>query len=555
MTRLLIVGGAGVFGRRLAEGLIATTPAHVIIAGRSLSRAEAAAKALAAAGAAALDRDTSDAAAIAAHAPDIVVDAAGPFQNGDLRFARAVLEAGAHYLDLADARGFAAAFPTLDALAKRCGRVAITGASSTPALTHAVLDHVCAGWRAVDRVHAGIAPGARAPRGDSLVRAILSWVGQPLAVWQGGAWRTRRGWSHCRTVRVAGLGPRRFALAETPDLDLIPARFAVRDTAWFMAALESAPMHRGLEAVSALRAVWAAPEKVAGLMRRAGDVLCVVGSDIGAMFVEASGLDSAGDRVRVRWRMIAPPGLGPFTPTLPALVLLRRMMQGEQLALGAKVCVGVVTLAELEPELQRLGMTARIERTRLRSAFQVALGADYTRLPAAVRAVHDGASGSRFSGRATVQGSRSGAARLVARVFGLPVPGADAPVTVTMRHEADGMEVWERVFNGRHMRSRLRALGPGRVRESFGPFSFDLAISVREDALEMAVEAWRLGPFLLPRVLAPRSDASERQDAAGRFRFDVPIAVPGVGQITHYSGFLTPESVEQSAPAALTAAS
>ena len=39
MKRVLIVGGAGVFGRRLAEGLRETTNAELILAGRSRARA------------------------------------------------------------------------------------------------------------------------------------------------------------------------------------------------------------------------------------------------------------------------------------------------------------------------------------------------------------------------------------------------------------------------------------------------------------------------------------------------------------------------------------
>jgi len=41
--RILVVGGAGVFGRRLVEGLLATTDLEVVVAGRDVGRATAAA--------------------------------------------------------------------------------------------------------------------------------------------------------------------------------------------------------------------------------------------------------------------------------------------------------------------------------------------------------------------------------------------------------------------------------------------------------------------------------------------------------------------------------
>lgn len=541
-TRVLILGGAGVFGRRLAKGVIAITDAHVMIAGRSLQRAQAAADALGAHAALSLDRNAADAATIAALKPDVVIDAAGPFQGADLRFARACIEAGVHYLDLADARDFVAAFPALDALAKARGVSVITGASSTPAITHAVLDRLCAGWRRVDRIHAGIAPGNRAPRGPSLVQAILSWAGAPVRVFKDGGWRVRAGWSHCRTTRIDGLGRRRFALAETSDLDLMPQRFNVRDTALFMASLELPLLHRGIEAIGAMRGLWPHPERAANVLRRAGDLLLPFGTDKGAMIVEASGRNDADQAVCARWTMIAPGGLGPYTPTLPALALLRRILDGAPPPAGAYPCVGVLGLDEIEREFDRLGFTTMTRSVPLIAPFEAALGERFARAPAAVRASHRAGPVARFKGAADIAPAASPLARWIGRLFGFPAGGATS-VTVTKRLDTEG-ETWVRDFGARLMRSHLSYVRPGVVRERFGPFRFDLAVDADGAALTMRVIGWRLGPIPLPLALAPRSDAAESQDQEGRFRFDVPIALPLIGRLTHYSGALSAEEVE-----------
>src|SRR5262245_33356573 len=128
--RVIVMGGAGVFGSRLARGLIDTTDAEVLIAGRDLKRAEVAARDLGAAGAISLARTTATPAATAALKPRLVIDAAGPFQGANLAFARACIAAGVDYLDLADARDFVAAFPQLDAAARAANVRAFTGASS-----------------------------------------------------------------------------------------------------------------------------------------------------------------------------------------------------------------------------------------------------------------------------------------------------------------------------------------------------------------------------------------------------------------------------------------
>ncbi|MEZ6023384.1 MAG: DUF4166 domain-containing protein [Hyphomonadaceae bacterium] len=552
MKRVLIVGGAGVFGRRLAEGLRATTDADLIIAGRSRARAEVAALALGAFEVAVLDRETATPADIRALKPDLVIDAAGPFQGADLRFARAVIEAGANYLDLADARDFVAAFPTLDALAHAQGVAAISGASSTPALTHAVLDELCAGWRRIDIIRAGIAPANKMDRGPAVMKAILTWVGAPVRVFADGAWRERGGWSDCGLIDVPMVGRRRFALAETPDLDLIPARYAPRDAALFMAGLELWLMQRGMECVGALRRWGIVPNPVALAepLRFAGDLLGPFGSDRGGMIVEAFGRDAEDRPVRARWTMFAPDGLGPYTPTFAALALARRFVEDGALPLGAQACVGVLRLADFAPEFTRHGFTTAIDVLPLVSPFEAALGADFDLLPASVKAAHRTGPVTRLEGQARVAGAASPLGKLLAHLFGFPPTQDRIPVRVTKRNMG-AVETWTRQFGDRTMRSRLQLLGPGRVRESFGPFHFDMAVSADAAGLSMTVVGWKLGPLPLPAFLAPRSTATETDGEGGRYRFDVPIAASLLGRLTHYSGDLATEEVDAgAAPAA-----
>src|SRR5690606_30686752 len=107
---------------------------------------------------------------------------------------------------------------------------------------------------------------------------------------------------------------------------------------------------------------------------------------------------------------------------------------------------------------------------------------------------------------------------------------------------------WEREFGDRRMRSRLRCIRPGIVRESFGPFHFDLEMDAAEAELSMRVVGWKLGPLPLPAFLAPRSRAAERQDADGRFCFEVPIALPLLGLVTRYSGHLEADERMEAIP-------
>lgn len=536
--RVLVVGGAGVFGSRLVEGLVATTDAEIVVAGRDLNRAQLAAKDLGVAYGVSLDRDRTIAADIARLKPDLVIDAAGPFQGADMSFARAAISAGVHYIDLADARDFVAAFPALDEAARAANIAAITGASSSPALTHAVLDKLTAGWKRIDILRAGISPGNRAPRGRSVIEAVLSWAGAPVRVFTDGEWTTRPGWSGTRKHPVPGLGMRRFALAETADLDLMAARGA-REEAWFGAGLELGVLHHGLGAVGALKRAGLMKDlrPFAGMLRLGANLLIGLGSDRGAMFVEAWGRDADDKPVRAEWTLVAPVRVGPFVPTLPARVLARKLMSGEKIDAGARACVGFLSLDELAADFARHGIETGMRAERLIGPFEQALGADFGRLPPGVQVSHRAGPVARFEGTAQVAGAK-GLAQLAAALFGFPPKQDAALVKVRKVMTAPGRETWDRQIGGSKFRSRIAYAGPGRVTESFGPFTFTLKLSADERGLVMAIEAWRMGPIPLPAFLAPRSVATERQDERGLFNFNVPIAAPLLGRLTHYKGEL-----------------
>ena len=547
--RILLVGGAGVFGSRLARGLGNTVDADVLIAGRTLAKAEATARDVKARGAVVLDRNTATAADIRALSVDLAIDAAGPFQGADMSFARACIAAGVDYLDLADGRDFVAAFPELDNAARAAGVRAITGASSTPAITHAALDELTRGWTRIDTISAGISPGNRAPRGRSVVEAILSWTGSPVRVFENGAWRTRPGWSGTHKRRIGTLGKRRFALAETPDLDLLPRRYAPRMDAVFTAGLELGPLHRGLAALGWLKAIGFAQTyaPAAGTLHWLSSLLRPFGSDRGGMYVEALGRDKDGVPVQAVWTLVSPPVVGPFTPTLPALALVRRLLAGDAVTPGARACVGIVSLADLRGDFERIGLETGIVRETMTGPFELALGAAFERLPVAVKAAHRRGPVSCFEGKARVEGANA-LTWLPARLFGFPRRADAAPVRVTKRLLGHGREVWEREIGGARFRSEIVHAAPGRVTERFGPFTFTLALEATPDQLIMSIVGWRMGWLPLPAFLAPRSVAREGASANGAFTFDVPIAAPLLGRLTRYKGELQLQDRDGRAP-------
>jgi len=545
--RIVLVGASGVFGRRLAAMIARWPDVVLVLAARDLARLEAVAaelaktKPLAKIEVAKLDR--LDPQGLAALAPWAVVDAAGPFQGQDHAFPSAVLAARAHYVDLADARDFVAGFEAaLDGAARSAKRWAITGASSTPALSHAALDAMTAGWTRIDRVEAAISPGARAPRGLSVIRAILAWAGAPVRVFTDGHWTTRPGWSGPRRIAFPGLGRRWASLAETPDLDLLPARFHVRRDAIFRAGLELPVLHLGLWTLSLLRRARLVPslEPLAVVLGEAAGLVAPLGTDRGGMVVSAEGLDADGAPRLARWSLCAEAGSGPHTPAAPAAATLRALLDGKLAGEPrATACVGLVDLPAILHELRTLPIRTQLESqaSETPGMFPRLLGERWPTLPPTVRNAHAGVETVALIGQARGRGAPALPA-LIRRLQGLPPPGNHATI-VTITPDGAG-ERWTRQFGDRTFSSLITPAqdDPWSFEETVAPITFRFTTAPYAEGFSWALEGWRLGPVPLPRAWAPRVRARTfARD--GIYRFRVLVAHPWLGVIFGYAGRLS----------------
>ena len=525
--KVLLLGGTGVFGARLARMLV--TDGHdVCVAGRSLDRAQDLATTLGCR-AIRLDR-TGPLDALARH--DVVIDAAGPFQTyGDdpYRLARAAIAARIHYLDLADDAAFCAGIAVLDDDARAAGVCVASGVSSVPALSSAVV-RALAGEAVPRVIDTAILPGNRAPRGLSVMQSILSQAGRPMAVWQGHRWVTRTGWSDPAPYTLPGGITRQGWRISVPDQRLFPAHFGA-GTVIFRAGLELAAMRYGLAAFAALRRVLPFPVTlpVVKAFRTFAGLLSPFGTGQGGMVVTVTT-----DQARSTWRLLAKDGDGPFIPGVPARALLRR----KHLPPGAGPALEIVTLAEAEAAMADLRVVTERTSAPTPFLFPDILGPAFDRLPVPIRATHRTVGTSYWDGRCDVRRGSDPWGRLLCALFRFPPAGTDVPVMVTKTVTRKG-ETWLRRFGRHAFRSHLSAKGGG-LRERFGPFTFTIGLAVRDGALQYPVTAGRLGPVPLPRWLLPTSVASETV-ADGIFRFDVTLLAPVTrGLMVRYSGWLRP---------------
>lgn len=352
--RVLLIGATGVFGSRLAELAAREGGFALTLAARNLAKLDALAARLGGSAVRTLDRQRLNATDLAGF--DVVVDAAGPFQASAPTVIEAAIAARVPYIDLADGRDFVARIGAHDAAARAAGISVTTGASSIPALSHAVLDDLTAEWTGIDRIAMGIFPGNRAPRGLAVVQAILSYVGHPVRVWRGGRWTRVPGWGMTQRWAVPGVGKRWASVCDTPEQDLLVARYRPRQDAEFFAGMELSILHLGLALLALpvrwgwLRSLRPAARPLLAIAR----LLLPFGSDIGAMDVRVEGQDAGGKPATARWTLRADGNRGPYVPTLAALAMLRRFRGGQTPEAGARACAGMLSLAEFAGDFAAL---------------------------------------------------------------------------------------------------------------------------------------------------------------------------------------------------------
>jgi hypothetical protein len=539
VKRILVLGGYGTFGGRIALRC-AEAGFETLVAGRSLARAEAFCAGRERLVPVALDGGLAE--TLERLRPFAFVDAAGPFQGADYATARAAIAAGCHYLDIADGSAFVAGIGSLDPESRAAGVSVLSGASSVPALSGAAARSLAEGLDRVTAVEMVLSASSRGTAGRSVTAAILSYVGRPVRLRSGGRWTRAVGWQDLRRFdfEVEGRPPLRRRLAaraDVPDLLLLPDRLSGRPAVGFFAGTD-APWHNlGLWLLSwPVRWGWLRrPERFAGPLSTLQRWTRGPGSLRSAFEIRLFGT-SGGERLERRWTLIAERGEGPEIPSLAVPLLLAKLASGA-LPPGARDSGELLSLEDFEPSLAALAAAhSRTERRLAPPLYARAMRDRFEALPPAVRAIHSVLRDGGAAGEAEVVRGRNRLVRLIASAIGFPPEGAHR-LHVAFA-ERDGAELWTRDFSGRTF-SSLLSEHRGRLTERFGPFRFAFDLPSDETGLRMMLRGWWIGPLPLPLFLAPRSEAREWEEG-GRFHFDVPIALPLLGLMVHYRGWLEP---------------
>ncbi len=555
--KILILGGYGVFGGRLAKLLADEERLTIVIAGRSIGKAEDFCRNLPSKAQLLpelFDRNSDIELQLGKINPDIVVDASGPFQNygnDPYGVVKACIKLQINYMDLADSSDFVGHINQFDKDAKERNIFILSGVSSFPVLTVAVIRKLSQGLDHIKSVKAGIAPSPYAGVGLNVIKAIANYSGKPISLVRGGKKAIGYGMAESMRYTISPSGKKplhniRFSLVDVPDLQVIPKLWTELDEVWVGAGPVPEILHRMLNGLA-----WLVKMRVLPSLSPFAELFYFVintvrwGEHRGGMFVSVNGITKDGKKKEHSWHLLAEGDDGPFIPSMGIEIIVRNILENKVPESGARPATGDIELEDYDKLFKcRTIYTGFRDMDSLSDnapLYQRLMGDSWGQLPEAIRALHDLKDEMVAEGLSSVERGKGLLSRLIAKCVGFPEEGKNVPLKVSFK-KLGGEEIWTRNFAGKTFVSR-QSEGTGKYErllyEKFSPMHFGLALVLDDKKLYLTLRKWNFLGIPMPLFLAPQGDAYEYEEN-GRFNFNVRIYHPFIGLIVHYRGWLVP---------------
>ena len=429
--KILILGGYGVFGGRLAELLFDIPEVEMIICGRNLPRAKAFCQKYqgqAAVRPLQLDRNDIEQ-CLSVEKPDLVVDASGPFQDygsDGYSVINSCIASGTDYLDFADAADFVFGVPQFDDAAKSAGVFVLSGVSSFPVLTAAVLREMAKTMDIVS-VDGGIAPSPYAGIGLNVMRAVVGYAGAPVKLWRDGVQTHAIGLAESirYTIAVPGRMPLRnihFSLVDVPDLQVLPPEHATLKNIWLGAGPVPETLHRILNILAKARYRFSLPSlaPLSGLFYWVLNLM-KFGEHRGGMFIRAKGVND-GKEVEQSWHLLAEGDDGPYIPSMAIEAIVRQILADERPEAGARAAINALEVSDYEQLFRTRSIYTGLRHDMPHGAalYRKVLGSAFDTLPKQLQLFHGSDETRRWTGVADVRRGTGTIARFLSWAFGFP---------------------------------------------------------------------------------------------------------------------------------------
>lgn len=350
--RVLVIGGYGNFGSIVCRHLAMMPGVDLVISGRAPRKLQGKVDELKAQSGNVCESWCGDAmgpgfkSVLGSMNIQLVIHTGGPFQGQSYAVAESCIDAGVNYCDLSDSRAFVSGIGALYARARQAGVAILSGCSSVPTLSAAIIDQQRHRFQRIDSIEHGISSSAKMP-GLSTVEGVLAYAGKPIKQLKDGHVHEVLGWQDLTLRNMQSMGTRVLANVDVPDLDIFAGRYGAHTLSFKAGAgLKLGGVANYLLAqaikVGLVRdhAPWAARLHRWGLwFERFGD-------GKSAMYIDVQGIGLEGKPLFMTAQLTATNDKGPEIPSCAAVALAAKLAQGYLPEPGARACVGEITVDE-----------------------------------------------------------------------------------------------------------------------------------------------------------------------------------------------------------------
>lgn len=363
--KILILGGTGHFGTRIIKGLMDIADIELLVGGRNKADIEKHISELI--------NEKTPACSIKAFqinmnddffvsklkelSPYILLHTAGPFQGQSYKVAEACIETNTHYIDLADGRDFVVRFDRLNEKAKAKNLLLVSGASTLPGLSSAVVKHFSDKYfNTLQEIFISIAPAHQTPRGIGTIEAVLSYCGKPFEILFKGKTKTVFGWQNLSFRHYRQFGCRFGGVCDVPDLVILPQKYNGLKTAVFNADLASPFEQMVLWFMALLTRIHCVSNwsQFSSIFYKMSQALLKFGGQTGGMKIKLNGLNKENKFVEVEWDLVAFDNHGPNIPCIPLIILTKDLLNEKVTKFGAMPCVEMFDLNRFDEEVNDL---------------------------------------------------------------------------------------------------------------------------------------------------------------------------------------------------------
>lgn len=350
--RVMVIGGYGNFGSIVCRHLAVAPGIELVLSGRDPHKLQRKLDELNAQSGSVCEGWCGDAmgagfaGVLQSKSIGLVVHTGGPFQGQSYAVALSCIEAGVNYCDLSDCRTFVNGVGVLDAQAKQAGVAILTGCSSVPTLSSAIIDQYRYRFTRIDSIEHGISSSAKMP-GLSTVEGVLAYAGKPIKQLRNGQVHEVLGWQDLTLRKLPQLGTRVLANVDVPDMDIFAGRYGAHTLSFKAGAgLKLGGVANYLLAQALRVGIVRNPVTWAARLHRLGTWFERFGDGKSAMYIDVRGLGADGQPLSLAVQLTALNDKGPEIPSCAAVALAIKLAKGYVPEPGARPCVGEISVDE-----------------------------------------------------------------------------------------------------------------------------------------------------------------------------------------------------------------